>query len=103
MADFEQLEPPRLSKPQASASLAVDQHLAWQGGLQQEAPSEGGRSAAYFCDKIQVASCLASASLTWGLAGMGTTPQAPEPPLMILVASLSAASFWPAYLAATSL
>jgi len=93
MAYFEQLEPPRLPKPQACASLAVDPHLAWQGGLQQEAPCEGGRLAAYFCDKIQATSCLASASLTWGLAGMGTTPQAPEPPLMILVASLPVASF----------
>ena len=38
-----------------------------------------------------------------GLAGMGTGPQTPTPPFMILAASLSAASFWPAYLAATSL
>src|SRR5687768_4351356 len=58
---------------------------------------------AYFWLITQAASFLASASLTCVLAGMGTGPQTPEPPFWILAASLSTASFWPAYLAATSL
>src|SRR2546427_2679904 len=40
----------------------------------------------YFSDSTQAASFLASASLTWGLAGMGTGPQTPLPPFMILAA-----------------
>ena len=57
----------------------------------------------YFCANTQAASCLASASLTWVLAGIGTSPKAPDPPLTIFAASLSTASFWPAYFSATSL
>ena len=57
----------------------------------------------YLVARIHVASFLASAGLTWALAGIGTGPQTPEPPLMILAASMSAASFCLAYLAATSL
>jgi hypothetical protein len=57
----------------------------------------------YFVANIQAASFLASASLTCALAGMGTGPQTPPPPLMILPASLSAAPLSLAYLAAMSL
>lgn len=53
--------------------------------------------------RIQVTNCLASASLTWVLAGMATVPQTPEPPLSTLAVSLSAAVLSPLYLAATSL
>src|SRR6218665_3498303 len=57
----------------------------------------------HFCIKTQAASFLASASLTFALAGIGTGPQTPELPWVILMARLSTASFWPAYLAATPL
>ncbi len=57
----------------------------------------------YFNVRIHSTSCLASASLTCGLAGIGTGPQTPEPPFLTLCTSFSTASFWPAYLAATSL
>ena len=57
----------------------------------------------FLSDRIQVTSCFASASLTCGLAGIGTAPQTPEPPFITLVVSLATASAWPAYLAATSL
>jgi hypothetical protein len=40
-----------------------------------------------FSDSIQRASVSASERLILGLAGMGTTPQTPPPPLMILLAS----------------
>src|SRR5205085_7226256 len=59
--------------------------------------------ALYFWDSTQAASFLASASFTCAFAGIGTGPHTPEPPFMILTARRSAASFWPAYLAATSL
>ena len=62
-----------------------------------------GQGGDHFSVRTQATSCFASASLTCGLAGIGTGPQTPEPPLMIFCASLSTASFWPAYLAATSL
>ena len=65
--------------------------------------TQGLRAAVYFSVSTQAASCLASASLTCGLAGIGTGPQTPEPPFMIFCASLSTASLSPAYLAATSL
>ena len=58
---------------------------------------------AYFCARIQLTSFCASASLTWELAGIGTAPQLPEPPLMIFVANMAAESFWPAYFLAMSL
>ena len=52
----------------------------------------------------QVASALASASLTWLLAGIGTGPQTPAPPFMILAAQhVGGALVWPLYFAATSL
>src|SRR5450830_592792 len=57
----------------------------------------------YFCDNTHLTSVCASASVTCGLAGIGTAPQEPLPPFKTLATSLSSASFWPAYLAATSL
>ena len=60
-------------------------------------------SADYLNDMIQETNFLASASLTCALAGMGTGPQTPEPPLMILVANMSDALASPAYFLATSL
>ncbi len=54
----------------------------------------------YFWFNTQAASFFASASFTCALAGLGTGPHTPEPPLMILAASLSTASFRPAYLTA---
>jgi acetyl-CoA synthetase len=72
-----------------------------------EKPAEAGflhaQAGAYFSVRTQAASFFASASFTCAFAGMGTGPHTPEPPFMILTASLSAASFCPAYLAATSL
>src|SRR6185503_2547587 len=56
----------------------------------------------HLIDNTQVASCLASSGVT-GFAGIGTWPQTPTPPFWIFSASLATASFWPAYLAATSL
>jgi acetyl-CoA synthetase len=58
---------------------------------------------AYLTVKTHAASLWASASLTCVLAGIGTGPQTPEPPLMILAASMSTAPLSLAYLAATSL
>ena len=46
----------------------------------------------YFSVKTQAANFLASASFTCALAGMGTGPHTPAPPLTILPASLSTAS-----------
>lgn len=57
----------------------------------------------YLSVNTHLANCCASAALTWVLAGMAIGPQTPPPPFMILVANLSAASFCPAYLLATSL
>ena len=88
-----QIEPLKRQQPRARWRAAVG------GGWLQAA----GQPVHHLMVMIQAASFLASASLTWALAGMGTGPHTPEPPLMILAASLSTASFWPAYLAATSL
>jgi hypothetical protein len=60
-------------------------------------------NSAYLTVKTHAASLWASASLTCALAGIGTGPQTPEPPLMILAASMSTAPLSLAYLAATSL
>src|SRR5450830_179333 len=57
----------------------------------------------YFCASTHLTRVWASASLTCGLAGIGIAPQVPEPPFMTFATSLLSASFWPAYLAATSL
>ena len=57
----------------------------------------------YFNDRIHCTSCFASASLTCGLAGIGTGPQTPAPPFITFCTSRACASGWPAYLAATSL
>lgn len=64
-------------------------------GLGVESPTFDGikNPRAYFKLKTQSASFLASASLTWVLAGIATAPQTPEPPFMILLANLVAASF----------
>src|SRR5665213_1393959 len=59
--------------------------------------------ACHFNDRIHCTSCFASASLTCGLAGMGTGPQTPAPPFITFCTSRAGASGWLAYLAATSL
>ena len=58
---------------------------------------------AYLTLRTQMANFLASASLTWGLAGMGTAPHTPEPPLTILAANGSTADLSDLYLSATFL
>lgn len=50
-------------------------------------------STIYFCAMIQVTSVLASSGETCELAGIGTGPQTPLPPLMTLADSFSTASF----------
>jgi hypothetical protein len=48
---------------------------------------------AYFCASTHFTSACASASDTCVLAGIGTGPQTPAPPLMTFAASLASASF----------
>ena len=55
-----------------------------------------GRVKTYLVLKTHLTRVRASASLTCGLAGIGTGPQTPAPPLSTFCTSLSSALFWPA-------